>query len=176
MDTIFNPSDPEPLLRHCLSLARLSPPKPTNYRVGALLLDLTSHKVTSTGYTLELEGNTHAEQCALAKLATREGVSVEDLPEKMVSRPHALYTTVEPCAVRISGNVPCVKRILAQKCWVKRVVVGVHEPADLVEKNDGRGMLEEAGIEFVVVEGLESEILEVAKAGHSRALGNTETK
>jgi pyrimidine deaminase RibD-like protein len=176
MAMTFDPSDPEPILRHCLSLARLSPPKPTNYRVGALLLDLTSHKVVSTGYTLELEGNTHAEQCALAKLATQVGVAVEDLPGTMASRPHALYTTVEPCVVRLSGNVPCVERILAQKSWVRRVVVGVHEPADLVEGNDGRGKLEGGGIEFVAVDGLEGEILSVAKAGHIRAVDKVEVQ
>ncbi|EEH35234.1 cytidine and deoxycytidylate deaminase zinc-binding domain-containing protein [Paracoccidioides lutzii Pb01] len=137
-------------LRACLSLSQQSPPKPTNFRVGAILLSrmpttiptnppnqLQSHTppttytdtILSTGYTLELSGNTHAEQCALAKYAARHGVSEEHvgdvLPPPPTSassqfqttdppRPQSiiLYVTMEPCGKRLSGNNPCAARII----------------------------------------------------------------
>ncbi|KAL2112603.1 hypothetical protein VUR80DRAFT_7028 [Thermomyces stellatus] len=157
----------EAVLRYALTLASKSPPKPTNYRVGAVLVDIQSGTVTSTGYTLELEGNTHAEQCAFSKLATRLGVDEgEGLARAMDGKAHALYTTMEPCVKRLSGNKPCVNRVLEQKNWVRRVVTGVVEPEDFVTGNDGRQKLLHAGLEVLHYGGLESEILSIARAGH----------
>jgi pyrimidine deaminase RibD-like protein len=51
------------------------------------------------------------------------------------------------------------------------VVVGVAEPETFVGVNEGRKRLEDAGIEVVVVKGLEREILEVATAGHVKEEG-----
>lgn len=157
----------EAVLRYALDLARKSPPKPTNYRVGAVLVDIQSGTVTSTGFTLELEGNTHAEQCAFSKLAKRLGVDEgEGLTRAMDGKPHALYTTMEPCIKRLSGNKPCVDRILEQRNWVRRVVTGVIEPEDFVAGNDGRKRLVHGGLEVLHFGGLESEILSIARAGH----------
>ncbi|SPO04934.1 related to RIB2 - DRAP deaminase [Cephalotrichum gorgonifer] len=165
----FESDDHKAILQHALALARKSPPKPTNFRVGAVLVDIESNTATSTGYTLELEGNTHAEQCAFSKLAARLGVDEgAGLANAMAGKPHALYTTMEPCSVRLSGNKPCVERVMEQKSWVKRVLVGVVEPRDFVEGNDGRAKLEGEGVEVLHIGGLEEEILEVAKAGHVR--------
>lgn len=74
----------------------------------------------STGYSRELEGNTHAEQCALTKL-----ISNYDLLSTSPANSSAkwngnvvgdidlnLYTTMEPCSERLSGQDPCVDRIL----------------------------------------------------------------
>ncbi|ODH49173.1 hypothetical protein GX48_04680 [Paracoccidioides brasiliensis] len=138
-------------LRACLSLSQQSPPKPTNFRVGAILLSRMpttmptnppnqpqSHTppatytdtILSTGYTLELPGNTHAEQCALAKYAARHGISEEHVgdvlppppPSSASSQFHTtdpprpqsiiLYVTMEPCGKRLSGNSPCAARII----------------------------------------------------------------
>jgi pyrimidine deaminase RibD-like protein len=77
-----------------------------------------------------------------------------------------LYTTVEPCFKRLSGNIPCVKRILRLGNAIKTVYVGVKEPEKFVGENTGRKQLEEAGIRVFLVEGMEKEILEVATAGH----------
>jgi len=152
-------------MRYALQLARKSPPKPTNYRVGALLVDNTTNEILATGYTLECEGNTHAEQCCFIKLARDHNVLEENLqdvlPEKAI-----LYTTVEPCGKRLSGNIPCVERILRLGRGIKTVYVGVTEPEKFVGENTGRKKLEAAGIEVVLVQGLEKEILEVATAGH----------
>lgn len=148
-----------------LSLARKSPPKPTNYRVGAVVVDQSTNEILAHGYTLELEGNTHAEQCCLIKLAEAHGVS-EDRLAQVLPQNLALYTTVEPCSKRLSGNMPCAERILRLAGVIKTVYVGVMEPKKFVADNTGREALEKAGIQFVYVEGLEDEILNVAKAGH----------
>ncbi|KMU77812.1 hypothetical protein CISG_01568 [Coccidioides immitis RMSCC 3703] len=82
-------------LTQCLALAAYSPPKPTNFRVGAILLlrryfpptlgttpdqqTTFEDKILSTGYTLEHRGNTHAEQCCLSKYASHHGVPEEDV-------------------------------------------------------------------------------------------------
>jgi pyrimidine deaminase RibD-like protein len=163
-------SDPQPndhraYMEFALSLARKSPPKPTNYRVGAVVVDQDTNRILAHGYTLELEGNTHAEQCCLMKLAGAHGVSEENLAQ-VLPQNLALYTTVEPCSKRLSGNTPCAERILRLADIIKTVYVGVMEPKKFVADNTGREALEKAGIQFVHVEGLEDEILKVAKAGH----------
>ncbi|KAL2203262.1 cytidine deaminase-like protein [Sarocladium strictum] len=155
----------ETAMRHALDLARRSEPKPTNYRVGAILVKVDDDSISAEGFTLELPGNTHAEQCCLLKLADRYGVAEEDLSQ-VITEPHALYTTVEPCSNRLSGNLPCVKRVLRQKSWIQTVYVGVTEPDTFVSQNQGRKLLEDAGIKVVHVSGLEQEILDVATAGH----------
>ncbi|TVY80851.1 Bifunctional protein RIB2 [Lachnellula suecica] len=152
-------------MRQALDLARKSPPKPTNYRVGALLVDSKTDNILTSGYTLECEGNTHAEQSCFIKLAREHNVQEEELagilPEGTV-----LYTTVEPCFKRLSGNLPCVQRILSLGKAIKTVYAGVKEPEKFVGENTGRKQLEDAGIEVVLVEGMEKEILKVATAGH----------
>ena len=161
-------------MAYALQLAKQSPPRPTNYRVGAVLVDAATNEVLATGYTLELPGNTHAEQCCFAKLADRLGVSGEEELGKVLGttgagtngRKVVLYTTMEPCSFRLSGNLPCTDRI-ARVGAVRTVYVGVREPDTFVENNTGRKTLEEAGVEFVHVSGLEKEIIEVATAGHT---------
>ncbi|CZS95888.1 related to RIB2-DRAP deaminase [Rhynchosporium agropyri] len=152
-------------MRRALDLARNSPPKPTNYRVGALLVDSKSNAILATGYTLECDGNTHAEQSCLIKLAEAYGLA-EDALGDILPEGTVLYTTVEPCFKRLSGNLACVERIMRLGNAIKTVYVGVKEPEKFVGENTGRKQLEDAGIEVVLVEGMEKEILEVATAGH----------
>ncbi|CAK3880092.1 hypothetical protein AC579_5868 [Lecanosticta acicola] len=171
-------------LRLALNEARKSPPKSTNFCVGACLVSPSiSAQPLVTGFTLECEGNTHAEQCCFIKLAyalnppsssvqSSEGIK---FPEATVG-PHLpadtiLYTTMEPCNKRSPGNTPCTERILAvrredESPAIKTVVVGVSEPDTFVGVNEGKRKLQDAGIEVVHVSGLEDEILRVAKAGH----------
>jgi pyrimidine deaminase RibD-like protein len=152
-------------MRHALDLARKSPPKPTNYRVGALLVDAKTKAILTTGYTLECEGNTHAEQSCFIKLAGEHRISEEKLGDVLPPNT-VLYTTVEPCFKRLSGNIPCVQRILNLGNAIRTVYVGVKEPEKFVGENTGRKQLEDTGINVVLVKGLEKEILEVATAGH----------
>ncbi|KAI0477773.1 cytidine deaminase-like protein [Xylariaceae sp. FL0804] len=164
----IRPGDHVAYMKLALSLATKSPPKPTNYRVGAVVVDVATNEILATGYTLELEGNTHAEQCCFEKLAAKYSVAstnlVQALPDEV-----ALYTTVEPCSERLSGNLPCVDRILRIGKRVKTVYVGVLEPEKFVSNNPSKRKLEDAGIEFMHIGGLEKEILEVATAGHEKS-------
>ncbi|KAJ0381016.1 hypothetical protein COL26b_000857 [Colletotrichum chrysophilum] len=144
------PGDHKAYLQYALSLAKQSPPKPTNYRVGAVLVNPASNAVVSTGYTLELPGNTHAEQCCFMKLAEQHEVAEEELGS-VIKTPLVLYTTMEPCSLR---------------SVIKAVYVGVQEPEKFVKDNTGRAALERAGIDFVHIKGLEGDILKVATAGH----------
>ena len=163
--------DHQSYMRLALALAEKSISKSTNFRVGALLVDEAANQIISTGYTLELPGNTHAEQCCLDKYCAMKGVSEDEigsvLPERSV-----LYTTMEPCDRRASGNVPCTERILKTRTGthggIKIVYLGVKEPEIFVGVNTGRMKLEEGGIDCVHVSGLEDEILTVATAGHKR--------
>ncbi len=159
-------------MRLAMAEAQKSPPKPTNFRVGAVLVDESNDAILSTGYTLELPGNTHAEQCCLAKYAASKGVLEEQvglvLPPETV-----LYTTMEPCAKRLSGNMPCVERIIRTQGGgskgIARVYSGVREPETFVGENSGRAQLEKHGVECILITGFEDEIMEIATAGHEKA-------
>lgn len=157
--------DHQTWMQRALALAKNSPSKPSNFRVGAILVSLDTGEVIAEGYTLECEGNTHAEECCLIKLAEQYSTTEEGLAD-VVKTPHALYTTMEPCFKRLSGKLPCVERVLQQKSWIREVYLGVLEPEKFVGQNPGRGMLETAGIKVAAVPGFEKEILEVATAGH----------
>ena len=166
-------------LRLALDEACKSPPKPTNFRVGACLISRDPsnphNTLLATGYTLECEGNTHAEQCCFLKLAAHYNCSESDIGLHLPDSPNQiwLYTTMEPCSKRSAGNTPCVDRILSLKradgrYAIEKVLVGVAEPNTFVGVNEGRKRLESAGIEVVHVPGLEEEILEVATKGHGK--------
>ncbi|KFZ12240.1 hypothetical protein V502_07189 [Pseudogymnoascus sp. VKM F-4520 (FW-2644)] len=66
-------------MSHALQQAHLSPPKPANFRVGAVLVDADSNTILSTGYTGELPGNTHAEQCCFIKIAQQHSIPEEEI-------------------------------------------------------------------------------------------------
>ena len=165
IQTGLTPGDHKAYMRVALDLAREVIPKSTNFCVGAVLVDYTTSRILSTGYTNELPGNTHAEQCAFTKFdstkTSSNGISA------------ILYTTMEPCNKRASGNPPCTDTILAASgqnppIRIKTVFVGVQEPETFVSANEGRRKLQDAGIGYIHVAGLEEEILRVATAGHVR--------
>jgi pyrimidine deaminase RibD-like protein len=170
-------------MRKCISLAEQSPPRPTNFRVGAILLSRkdddpsgTEDRILSTGYTMELAGNTHAEQCCFSNYA-----AVHKVPDDEVStvlpveagRKLVMYVTMEPCGKRLSGNAPCVQRITKTREGgregIHKVYFGVKEPGTFVGESEGCKMLTAAGIEWEHVPGFEREILSVAFAGHENA-------
>lgn len=164
--------DHSALMQEALEEARQSPPKPSNYCVGALLVDGNTGDVLSRGYTLELEGNTHAEQCCLAKFAQAFDVPEERVGEVLPENT-SIYTTMEPCNLRLSGNLPCVDRIIRTKgrdgkSVIRTVYLGVKEPEKFVGENKGRAKLQEHGIECIRVPGMEEEILRVATSGHEK--------
>ncbi|KAI6792785.1 hypothetical protein KC363_g2860 [Hortaea werneckii] len=164
---------PLEFLHIALAEARKSPPKPTNFCVGACLVQEIpgqQPRLLVTGYTLECEGNTHAEQSCFIKLAKQYGCSDSRLGEYLPDST-VLFTTVEPCNKRSVGNAPCVDRITALKRKdgtqaIKTVYTGVSEPETFVGVNEGKKKLEDAGITVAHIPGMEDEILAVATAGH----------
>lgn len=119
----------------CIEEAHKSVPAPQAYCVGAAIV--LNDELLSVGYSRELPGNTHAEECALAKLDANKNLEG-----------CTMYTTMEPCSVRLSGNRPCASRIIEAK--IKRVVVGVREPPNLVSC-EGISLLEREGIQVLIV-------------------------
>ena len=163
----IKPGDHTAYMEYALEQAQKSPPRPTNFRVGAVLLDADSNTVIATGYSLELPGNTHAEQTCFMKVAERNNLPEEAIGERLPKNT-VLYTTMEPCNKRLSGNLTCVERILRLGNAIRTVYVGIKEPEKFVGENLGRARLENAGIKVVHVEdeGMEQRILETATAGH----------
>jgi len=152
-------------MRCALEEARKCTTVPTAYDVGCVIVssgETGERKIISTGYSREFPGNTHAEECALRKLGVdREGTTTASHNSAAVkdndgddcalgrAKGTTLYTTMEPCSLRLSGNRPCSSRCIAAQ--VKRVVVGVKEPDRFVQNCQGWIQLEERGIEVCSV-------------------------
>lgn len=167
--------DHQGYMEFALKQASLSPPEPNNFCVGAVLVDADANTIISTGYSLELPrnslgdpGTTHAEQCCFIKVAQKHNLPEERIGE-VLPADTVLYTTMEPCNKRLSGNRTCVDRILRLNGAIKVVYVGIKEPEVFVAQEHGttgRKKLEDAGVGVRFVEGLEDRILEVSTAGH----------
>lgn len=133
--------DDERFMRLAITEAHKSVPSENAFCVGCVVV--RDGEVLSSGFSRELPGNTHAEQVALLKLEfDAEGATV--------------YTTMEPCSVRVSGNTPCVQSCLRAR--VARVVVGVMEPKNFVVC-EGVRLLHEGGVQVELLQGLEQECL-----------------
>uniref|UniRef100_K3XAD7 CMP/dCMP-type deaminase domain-containing protein n=1 Tax=Globisporangium ultimum (strain ATCC 200006 / CBS 805.95 / DAOM BR144) TaxID=431595 RepID=K3XAD7_GLOUD len=128
-------------MKLAIAEAHKSVPSENAFCVGCVIV--RDDKVISSGFSRELPGNTHAEQVALQKL---------DFDAANAT----VYTTMEPCSTRVSGNVPCVQSCLRAK--VHRVVVGVMEPKNFVVC-EGVRLLQDAGVEVELLKGLEEECL-----------------
>ena len=134
-------------------------PTTTAFSVGAVIVHGT--EVLSRGYSRELPGNTHAEQCALEKYFERTG-------ERKLPAGSVVYTTMEPCSLRLSGNEPCVQRIVGLDGSVAAVFVGVMEPDTFVKNNTSRALLEESGIAYIQIPGYEEQCTRIAFRGHEQ--------
>ncbi|CEP18258.1 hypothetical protein [Parasitella parasitica] len=132
-------------MKESIQEANKSIPAPLAYCVGAVLVGVNG-EVLGRGFSRELEGNTHAEECALAK-AEQDGKNTEGA---------TMYSTMEPCSRRLSGNRSCTSRIIEAK--IKRVVIGAREPPDLVNC-EGISLLEKEGIQVFIVPEVEEECL-----------------
>ncbi|SCU78902.1 LANO_0A04412g1_1 [Lachancea nothofagi CBS 11611] len=137
-------------------------PTTTAFSVGAVLV--SDDKILATGYSRELTGNTHAEQCALDKYFGCTGRT--QVPPGTV-----IYTTMEPCSLRLSGQLPCVDRILAQNKNIRTVFVGVMEPDTFVKNNTSKAKLSQHEIDYVLIPGYEKSCTEAAFKGHERKQG-----
>ena len=114
----------------------------TAFNVGAVVV-ASGGGVVATGYSRELPGNMHAEEVAFTKLraaAAAAGVSVADL----LGAGATLYTTMEPCGVRLSGKTPCSMHAL--EAGVSRVVYAITEPPVFIVCTVGLAHLADAGV------------------------------
>lgn len=134
-------------MQQAIQLAHQSIPVEKAYCVGAVLV--RDNQVLSTGFSRELPGNTHAEECALAKLS-----------DPSLAKGATMYTTMEPCSTRLSGNRPCTDRIL--EAGIARVVMGVKEPPNLVNCNGAEQLLQR-NVQVQVVPGVKDACLEPNK-------------
>ncbi|KAJ1806689.1 hypothetical protein LPJ56_005059 [Coemansia sp. RSA 2599] len=152
--TEYSPRDVE-LMKMAIEEGRKCTSVDTAYNVGAVIVN-GEGKVISTGYSRQLPGNTHAEQCALSALEEQLGGG--DLGKALENA--TMYTTMEPCSKRLSGNAPCVRRILDTQ--IKRVVVGVMEPPNFVQCTGTQELLDH-GVDIVHVTELENECRDLNK-------------
>ena len=151
-------------------------PNETAFCVGCVLVfrsPLGHPILLSTGYSRELEGNTHAEANALAKALalSPDDLSALSIPTTFSDINDVLahtdaYTTLEPCSVRLSGLATCADALIA--AGVRRCFIGVAEPDDFVQC-EGAQKLKEAGVEVHWVKGIEADCLRVARRGHPDA-------
>ncbi|GAB1692352.1 deaminase [Krasilnikovia sp. M28-CT-15] len=136
-------------LRAAIDLSRLSPPSPTRYAVGAIVVDGHTGTALAAGYTAETEPHHHAEEVALAKLADRHGGDL---------RRATMYTSMEPCTTRRSGPAPCADLILA--AGVGRVVLALREPP-VFAACVGIRILRAAGVDVVEIGDLGPRVREI---------------
>jgi len=133
-------------LRAACELALRCAPVATAYNVGALIVAADGATVLAGGFSRELPGNTHAEECALAKAHEAHGPAAA----LALLRGATLYTSMEPCSERLSGKAPCVQRIV--DAGIRRVVLAIREPPHFVACS-GVAQLRAAGVEVVCADG-----------------------
>ena len=119
-----------------IELAGLCPPSESAFSVGAVIVDEHGQEI-ARGYSREVDAKVHAEESALAKLATDD----PRLPKATI------YSTLEPCSKRASRPRSCTQLILA--AGIRRVVIAWKEPGLFVADAAGAELLAEAGVTVV---------------------------
>jgi len=181
--------DADAMLKAC-ELASSCTPTARAFNVGAVLTDAQG-RMLATGFSRELEGNTHAEECCLLKLergecpprlrATGPGPRprVIDLSHCSLAadgrlaeaRGGTMFSSMEPCSVRLSGNRACTDRCIEAK--LARVVLAIKEPGTFV-KCEGVDKLRASGVEVVIWEDEACAALAAAANSHLLAEDSSE--
>jgi diaminohydroxyphosphoribosylaminopyrimidine deaminase/5-amino-6-(5-phosphoribosylamino)uracil reductase len=120
-------------MKLAIDLAHLCPSKESAYSVGAVIVDGDGNEI-SRGYSRETDEHVHAEESALAKLAS-------DDPRLKTA---TIYSTLEPCSERKSRPLTCTQLIL--EAGIPRVVMAWREPSLFVADCQGYEMLTSAGV------------------------------
>jgi len=136
-------------LAEAVQLSRRCRPSERAFSVGAILVSEDNTPI-ATGYSRELDEHCHAEEAALRKAAMM-GADV---------RGATLYSSMEPCSVRLSGRLPCTDRIAA--AGIRRVVYALREPPVFV-RCEGHEKLRAAGVETHEIEALAAYAQEVQR-------------
>ncbi len=147
--TLPTPADYQ-WMRLAIELAHQCPPSPGAFSVGAVIVDENGTEI-SRGYSRETDSQVHAEESALAKLAS-------DDPRLKAA---TIYSTLEPCSQRKSRPRTCTQLILAG--GIPRVVMAWREPSLFVADCQGYELLANAGVTVVEI----SDLAEEAKAPNS---------
>ncbi|KAI8897655.1 cytidine deaminase-like protein [Globomyces pollinis-pini] len=121
------------------------------FNVGAILTK--NNVILTRGYSRELPGNTHAEECCLLKLSNLE-----------TARGCVIYSTMEPCGERLSKSTCCAELIL--HAGIIRVVQGVKEPNTFIRNSVGTQLMIDGGIKVEYLPGFEDECLKVNQHLH----------
>ncbi len=122
----------EEYMEIALEVSRQSPPRPSCYRVGAVVV--TARGEVFDGYTLETSPTHHAEQAAIFK-AQKAGAEL---------RGATIYATMEPCSERKSEPVSCSQLIIENGFC--RAVFALYEPSHFVNCEGARN-LRKSGVE-----------------------------
>ncbi|HEU0090179.1 MAG TPA: deaminase [Pseudonocardiaceae bacterium] len=125
-------------MRLAIELAHQCPPSPGAFSVGAVIVDQHGAEI-SRGYSRETDSHVHAEESALAKLAS-------DDPRLQAA---TIYSTLEPCSQRKSRPQTCTQLILA--AGIPRVVLAWREPSLFVADCQGYELLAHAGVTVVEI-------------------------
>jgi len=129
---LLGPGGPDHrFLRWAVELARLCPPSPTAFSVGAVIV-AEDGEVLATGFSREQEDHDHAEEVALRKLG----------PDPRL-RHATIYSSLVPCGARASRPLTCVQHIVA--AGIPRVVFAWREPR-LFTDGEGAEQLRAAGV------------------------------
>ena len=158
---------------------------------SAFLVDVSelSRRVVSTGFSRELPGNTHAEECCLIRAKLLPAADVDARPKRSdcdagseltLTTTMTMYTTMEPCSRRLSGKGSCTDNLISLKSrGLRRVVVGTVEPSVFVERCEGLAKLKAAGLDVTLLPGfagtcdqLNSHLTSVATRGQSLSVSN----
>ena len=143
-------------------------PSSTAFSVGCVLVawypnDDSVPLFLARGHSRELPGNTHAEANALSKVMDLSSHNVyPDITMETLLRHTTVYTTLEPCSVRVSGLQACADKLI--NAGVKRCVIGAAEPPDFV-KCEGARKVKEAGIDVVWFDKFQEECIAIARNG-----------
>ncbi|HLK78405.1 MAG TPA: dihydrofolate reductase family protein [Streptosporangiaceae bacterium] len=133
---LLGPGGPDHrFLSWAVELSRLSPPSPSAFSVGAVIV-AEDGQVLATGYSREHEEHDHAEEVALRKLGSGD-------PRL---RRATIYSSLVPCGARASRPVTCVRHIL--EAGIPRVVYAWREPP-IFTAGDGADQLRTAGVEVL---------------------------
>jgi len=106
-------------LQSAIELSRSCPVSSKAFSVGAIITDRTG-AVIATGFSREQNPEEHAEELAIRRALAGRG----DLASMI------LYSSMEPCSIRLSGRRACTDRII--DCGIACVVFAMKEPPRFV--------------------------------------------
>jgi pyrimidine deaminase RibD-like protein len=122
----------EAWLAIAVQLAGQCSPSETAFSVGAVVVAAGAE--VGRGWSRDTDPRGHAEESALARAGARAAGAT-------------LFSSLEPCAARSAGRVPCAELIVAAS--IGRVVFAWREPPIFVPRPTGAAHLTAAGIEVV---------------------------